>query len=72
MAHGTLLPDQHTRLEELCHVAAEMTDPDRGTKKNPRAIVKIAFWDGFPREFSLELAEKTVVNSELKRKNPGS
>lgn len=72
MAHGTMLPEQESRLQELCSVAAEMTDPERGLRKNPRAIVKITFYDGYPREFSLELAEKTIVKDELKRKNPGT
>ena len=72
MAHGTLLPDQAARLQQLLDVAGEMTDPDRGARKNPRAIIKISFWDGYPREFSLELAEKTIVIDEFKRKNPGS
>ena len=71
MGHGTLLPDQASRLAELCDVAAEMTDPDRGKRKNPRAIVRIAFWDGYPREFSLELTERTQVSDEVKQKNPG-
>ena len=71
MGHGTLLPEQVSRLEELCRVASEMTDPDRGRKKNPKAIIKISFWDGYPREFSLELAERAIVSDEVKQKNPG-
>jgi len=71
MGYGTLLPSQTARLNELCEVAGKMTDPERGRKKNPRAIVKISFWDGFPREFSLELAERTVVDEEFKQKKPG-
>lgn len=72
MGHGTLLPEQSARLDELCQIAGEMTDPERGKRKNPRAVVKIAFWDGYPREFSLELAERTVVSEEFKQKNPGT
>lgn len=49
-----------------------MTDPERGKRKNPKAIVKIYFWDGFPREFSLELTEKTQVSEEFKQKKPGT
>ena len=71
MGHGTLLPNQSARLEELCSVAAEMTDPERGRKKNPKAVVRISFWDGYPREFSLELSERAQVSDELKQKNPG-
>ena len=71
MGCGTLLPSQTARLTELCEVAGKMTDPERGRKKNPRAVVKISFWDGFPREFSLELAERTVVDEEVKQKKPG-
>ena len=70
--HGTLLPEQEERLSQLCSVAAEMTDPDRGKKKNPKAVVKIAFWDGYPREFSLELTERTQVSEEFKQKKPGT
>lgn len=72
MGHGNLLPNQLARLDELCTVAAEMTDPERGRKKNPKAVVKISFWDGYPREFSLELSERTQVSDEVKQKNPGS
>lgn len=72
MGHGTLLPNQLSRLDELCSVAAEMTDPERGRKKNPKAVVRISFWDGYPREFSLELSERTQVSDEIKQKNPGS
>ena len=71
MAHGTLLPNQETRLSEMMGIAAEMTDPDRGKKKSPKAVVKIAFWDGYPREFSLELSERTIVGDEFKQKKPG-
>ena len=71
MAHGTLLPEQTDRIEQMCSVAAEMTDPERGQKKNPKATVKITFWDGFPREFSLELTEKAPVPERVKQKSPG-
>ena len=71
MGHGTLLPEQTARLQELCDVAAQMTDPERGRRKNPRAVVSISFWDGYPREFSLELAERTQVSEEVKTKKPG-
>lgn len=69
--HGGLLDSQKIRLEELCSVAGEMTDPDRGHKKNPRAVVEIVFYDGYPREFSLKLSERTVVPDEFKQKKPG-
>ena len=72
MGHGVLLPEQSRRLDELCQVAGEMTDPERGARKNPKAIVRITYWDGFPREFSLELTERTVVSDEFKTKKPGS
>ena len=55
----------------MCNVAGEMTDPERGTRKNPKAVIKITYWDGFPRELSLELVEKTVVPDEFKQKKPG-
>lgn len=71
MTHGTILPEQLARLEEMCGIASQMTDPDRGSKKSPKATVKIVFWDGYPREFSLELAEKAVVPQEFKQKKPG-
>ena len=69
--HGTLLPEQYSRLEELIQVAGEMTDPERGKRKNPKAIITIAFWDGYPREFSLELSERCQVSEEFKTKKPG-
>ena len=72
MGHGVLLPEQSQRLDELCQVAGQMTDPERGARKNPKAIVRITYWDGFPREFSLELTERTVVSDEFKTKKPGS
>jgi len=71
MGHGVLLPSQQKRLDELCAVAGEMTDPERGLRKNPKAVIRIVYYDGFPREFSLELAEKTVVPEEFKQKKPG-
>ena len=71
MAHGTLLPNQQSRLAELCEIAGQMTDIERGTKKNPRATIKIVYYDGYPREMSLELSEKMAVPDELKRKKPG-
>ena len=69
--HGGLLDVQRVRLDELCKVAGEMTDPERGARKNPRAIVEIVFYDGYPREFSLKLAEKVAVPEEFKQKKPG-
>lgn len=71
MGHGVLLPEQSLRLDELCQVAGEMTDPERGAKKNPRAVIKILYYDGYPREFSLELSEKAIVSQEFKQKKPG-
>ena len=71
MGHGILLPNQSQRLDELCHVAGEMTDPERGSRKNPKAVIKIVYYDGFPREMSLELAEKLQVSEEFKQKKPG-
>ena len=53
MGHGTLLETQLRRLNELCDVAGQMTDPDRGAKKNPRAVIKIIYADGYPREMGL-------------------
>ena len=70
MGHGTLLPNQRERLDELCEVAGQMTDIDRGGRKNPRAIIRIVYTDGYPREMSLELAEKVTVPDEYKRKTP--
>ena len=72
MGHGVLLENQILRLNELCDIAGQMTDPERGARKNPRAIVRILYTDGYPREFSLELAERAQVPDELKRKNPGT
>ena len=46
MTHGTILPEQLARLEEMCGIASQMTDPDRGSKKSPKATVMIVFWDG--------------------------
>lgn len=71
MGHGSLLDNQRTRLDELCSIAGEMTDPERGARKNPRAVVKILYYDGFPREMSLELSEKVIVPDEFKQKKPG-
>lgn len=71
MGYGVLLDNQRARLEELCTVAGQMTDPERGIRKNPRAVIKIVFYDGYPREMSLELAEKTIVPDEFKQKKPG-
>ena len=71
MAHGTLLPNQESRLAELCEIAGQMTDIERGAKKNPKAIIRIVYYDGYPREMSLELSEKMAVPDELKRKKPG-
>ena len=61
MAHGSLLPNQQARLEELCEVAGQMTDMDRGARKNPRAVIEIVYYDGYPREMSLKLSEKVSV-----------
>ena len=67
MGHGTLLETQLRRLNELCDVAGQMTDPDRGAKKNPRAVIKIIYADGYPREMGLELLEKLPVPEEYKK-----
>ena len=56
--HGTLSGNKQKRFEELCECAGMMTDPDRGSRKNPRAIVRVVFVDGFARDMSLELVEK--------------
>ena len=71
MGHGVLLPLQTDRLNELCQIAGEMTDPERGSRKNPRATIRISYWDGFPREISLELSEKLQVSDEFKQKKSG-
>lgn len=72
MGHGMLLDNQYQRLAELCDFAGKMTDPDKGSRKNPRAIIKIVYADGYPREMSLELAEKVTVPDEFKQKKPGT
>lgn len=72
MGHGQILDNQLKRLYELCDVAGQMTDPERGARKNPRAIIKIVYADGYPREMSLELAEKVTVPEEFKQKKPGT
>ena len=71
MGHGTLLVNQEERLREMCNVAGEMTDPERGARKNPQAVIKIIYYDGYPREMSMELTEKVVVPDEFKPKKPG-
>ncbi len=34
-----------------------MTDPERGSRKNPEAVVRVVFTDGYARRVSLELTE---------------
>jgi len=56
--HDKLTGNKAERFEELCECAAMMTDPERGKRKNPRAVVRVTFVDGFARDISLELVEK--------------
>ena len=56
----------------MCKVAGEMTDPDRGLRKSPGAVIKIVYYDGYPRELSMELSEKVEVPDEFKKKKPGA
>ncbi len=65
--HSKLEGNKLTRFEEMCEVAAEMTDPERGSRKNPEAVVRVVFADGYARKVSLELTEKlTYQDGEVK------
>ena len=72
MGYGLLLDNQQSRLTELCMIAGQMTDIERGARKNPRAVIEIVYYDGYPREMSLKLSEKVSVPDEFKQKKPGT
>lgn len=64
--HGILSGNKAKRFEELCECAALMTDPEKGKKKSPRAVVRLWFVDGYPRDMSLELVEKLPYEESVK------